>query len=139
MLGIGSACCEKEHLRTEDKYGRKEMKLEEIAIFTDQVKETTEFYLALGGKIVYQNEGMAIIAFENVKMLIHARYQPGEDELPCENHIAFGTSNIDEEFKRLSGLGLTVDYEPDDYDWGRSAYLRDPDGKLVELSQIAES
>lgn len=115
------------------------MKLEEIAIFTDQVKETTEFYLALGAKVVYQNEGLAIIGFDNVKVLIHARYQPGEGELPCENHIAFGTHNVDEEINRLSGLGIPVEYEPDDYDWGRSAYLRDPDGKLVELSQITES
>jgi catechol 2,3-dioxygenase-like lactoylglutathione lyase family enzyme len=115
------------------------MKLEEIAIFTDQVKETAEFYMALGGKVVYQNEGMAIIGFENVKMLIHARYQPGENDLPCENHIAFGTPNVNKEVNRLSGLGLTVDYEPADYDWGRSAYLRDPDGKLVELSQTTLS
>ncbi len=115
------------------------MKLEEIAIFTDQVKETAEFYLALGGKVVYQNEGLAIIGFDNVKVLIHTPYQPGEGELPCENHIAFGTHNVDKEINRLSGLGITVEYEPDDYDWGRSAYLRDPDGKLVELTQIAES
>jgi catechol 2,3-dioxygenase-like lactoylglutathione lyase family enzyme len=115
------------------------MKLEEIAIFTDLVKETTAFYLALGGEIVYQNVGMAIVGFDNVKVLVHARYQPGEGELPCENHFAFGTPNIDEEVKRVSSLGLTVDYEPSDYDWGRSAYLRDPDGKLVELSQISKS
>ena len=115
------------------------MKLEEIAIFTDQVKETAAFYQTLGGKIVYQNEGMAIVAFDNVKMLIHARYEPGENDLPCENHIAFGTPNVDEEINQLSSLGLTVDYEPADYDWGRSAYLRDPDGKLVELSQTAKS
>ena len=63
------------------------MKLEEIAIFTDQVKETAAFYLSLGGKIVYQNEGMAIVGFDNVKVLIHARYVPGEGELPCENQI----------------------------------------------------
>jgi catechol 2,3-dioxygenase-like lactoylglutathione lyase family enzyme len=103
------------------------------------VKETTEFYLALGGEIVYQNEGMAIIGFENVKLLIHARYEPSEGDLPCENHIAFGTPNIDEEVNRLSSLGLIVEYEPADYDWGRSAYLRDPDGKLVELSQNSNS
>lgn len=110
------------------------MKLEEIAIFTDLVKETAAFYKILGGKIVYQNEGMAIVAFDNVKMLIHARYEPAEGELPCENHIAFGTPNVDEEINRLTSLGFTIDYEPADYDWGRSAYLRDPNGMLVELA-----
>jgi catechol 2,3-dioxygenase-like lactoylglutathione lyase family enzyme len=32
-----------------------------------------------------------------------------------------------------NGLRLLV--EPRDYPWGRSAYLRDPDGRLVELAQ----
>jgi len=59
------------------------MKLEEIAIFTDQVKATTAFYQTLGSKIVYQNEGMAIVAFDNVKMLIHARYEPGKASFPA--------------------------------------------------------
>lgn len=114
------------------------MKLEEIAIFTDQVKATTAFYQTLGGKIVYQNEGLAIVAFDNFKVLIHTRYEPGEGELPCENHIAFGTPNVDEEIKRITSTGEVVHYGPANYDWGRSAYLRDPNGMLVELSQLED-
>jgi catechol 2,3-dioxygenase-like lactoylglutathione lyase family enzyme len=34
---------------------------------------------------------------------------------------------------RAEGCDLLV--EPRDYRWGRSAYLRDPDGRLVELAQ----
>ncbi len=114
------------------------MKLEEIAIFTDKVKETAEFYLNLGGKAGYQNDSMAIINFENVKILIHATYEPGEGDLPCENHIAFGSGNVDAEAKRLEATGIFMLCEPEDYDWGRSAYLRDPNGMLVELSQMGE-
>jgi len=112
------------------------MKLEEIAIFTDNVKETADFYLNLGGKAGYQNEGMSIIQFENVKILIHATYEPGEGDLPCENHIAFGTADVDAEAGRLAESGTAMLYEPKDYDWGRSAYLRDPNGMLVELAQV---
>ena len=111
------------------------MKLEEIAIFTDKVKETAAFYLNLGGKVGYQNENMAIIQFENVKILIHATYEPGEGDLPCENHIAFGTADVDLEAERLAVSGTSMLYGPTDYDWGRSAYLRDPNGMLVELSE----
>jgi len=111
------------------------MKLEEIAIFTDYVTETAEFYLRLGGEVSYQNENMAIIQFENVKILIHARYEPGEGDLPCENHIAFGTTNVDAEIERLSSSFTMIEYPPANYDWGRSAYLRDPNGLLVELSE----
>ena len=57
-------------------------------------------------------------------MLIHARYLPGENDLPCENHIAFGTPNVDEEVDRLSNLGFSVDYEAADYDRGRSVSQR---------------
>ncbi len=31
--------------------------------------------------------------------------------------------------------GVETTIAPRDYPWGRSAYLRDPDGRLVELSQ----
>jgi len=112
------------------------MKLEEIAIFTDKVKETAKFYLNLGGKIGYQNDSLAIIQFENIKILIHATYEPGEGDLPCENHIAFGTADVDAEVKRLAVSGTSMLDEPKDYDWGRSAYLRDPNGMLVELAEI---
>jgi catechol 2,3-dioxygenase-like lactoylglutathione lyase family enzyme len=33
------------------------------------------------------------------------------------------------------GAGLELLIEPREYAWGRSAYLRDPDGRLVELTQ----
>lgn len=112
------------------------MKLEEIAIFTDLVTETAGFYVNLGGKVGYQNEDIAIIQFDNVKILIHARYEPGDGDLPCENHIAFGTTNVDVEVERLCASGIEFEYPPDNYDWGRSAYLRDPNGSLVELSEI---
>ncbi len=111
------------------------MKLEEIAIFTDQVAESTKFYQSLGGKTAYQNENMAVIQFENVNILIHARYEPGEGDLPCENHIAFGTTNLDAEIERLKASDTVIEYPPANYDWGRSAYLRDPNGLLVELSE----
>lgn len=32
-------------------------------------------------------------------------------------------------------MGMTIEYPPRDYDWGRSAYLRDPNGGLIELKQ----
>ena len=37
---------------------------------------------------------------------------------------------------RATGVDLLV--EPRDYPWGRSAYLRDPDGRLVELSELSQ-
>ena len=45
---------------------------------------------------------------------------------------------MDAACERLTQQGLTVEIPPNDYDWGRSAYLRDPDGHLIELSQSIE-
>ena len=55
---------------------------------------------------------------------------------PNEDHFALGVSDLDAAAAELAADGLTFLVEPRDYDWGRSAYLRDPDGRLVELSQV---
>jgi len=40
---------------------------------------------------------------------------------------------------RVEDRGCALLFEPRDYPWGRSAYLRDPDGRLVELSELDEN
>ena len=60
-------------------------------------------------------------------------------ELPPEDHIAFAVPDVDAAWRLLTQQGLTVEIPPDDYDWGRSACLRDPDGHLIELSQTMQS
>ena len=42
------------------------------------------------------------------------------------DHFALRVADVDAEAARLGT-------EANDYDWGRSAYLTDPDGRLVEL------
>jgi len=38
-------------------------------------------------------------------------------------------------FEKAMQIVRKARVEPRDYQWGRSAYLRDPDGRLVELAQ----
>jgi catechol 2,3-dioxygenase-like lactoylglutathione lyase family enzyme len=57
--------------------------------------------------------------------------EPGEP--PNEDHFAFKAVNVDEAWAELKRQGIEMLLEPRDYDWGRSAYLRDPDGRLVEI------
>ena len=40
--------------------------------------------------------------------------------------------------RELVELDFTFLLEARDYPWGRSAYLRDPDGRLVELAQASQ-
>jgi catechol 2,3-dioxygenase-like lactoylglutathione lyase family enzyme len=44
-------------------------------------------------------------------------------------------TDLDGSCAALAASGCTFLVEPRDYPWGRSAYLRDPDGRLVELAQ----
>jgi catechol 2,3-dioxygenase-like lactoylglutathione lyase family enzyme len=52
-----------------------------------------------------------------------------------EDHFAVGVSDVDGACDELRAHGLALLVSPRDYPWGRSAYLRDPDGRMVELSQ----
>jgi glyoxylase I family protein len=53
-------------------------------------------------------------------------------------HIAFDVTGIDEEYRRLKGLGVEFLSEPQSLDGVglRSVYMRDPDGNIVEMQEV---
>jgi catechol 2,3-dioxygenase-like lactoylglutathione lyase family enzyme len=115
------------------------MKLVELAYFTPNVAEMSAFYKTLLGiDPVAESPGMAIFMTGHTKIFIHHTYTPGEGDLPPENHTAFEVPDVDAACAALIQQGLTVEVPPKDYYWGRSAYLRDPDGHLIELNQPQE-
>jgi catechol 2,3-dioxygenase-like lactoylglutathione lyase family enzyme len=108
----------------------------EIALFTDDVAAVRHFYeLLLGGAPEEEWPGGAIFAAGNVKVLVHERAEAMAGGPANEDHIAVGTADVDGACDELCAEGLELLVAPRDYPWGRSAYLRDPDGRLVELSQ----
>lgn len=112
------------------------MKIIEIARFVDDVPTAIEFYrLLLGVEPSYSNDSLATFDSNGVTVLVHIRYEPGPRDLPCEDHIAFGVDDVDQTVAALERQGLMVEYPPRDYDWGRSAYLREPAGSLIEIAQ----
>jgi catechol 2,3-dioxygenase-like lactoylglutathione lyase family enzyme len=112
------------------------MELSEITTFTDNVQGTRRFFEELlEREPVFSDHGIAIFDTDGVNIMIHETYDPEESELPPENHVSFTVDNLEEEFARLSESGLAVFREPAEYDWGRSAYLRSPDGTLVEIAE----
>lgn len=108
----------------------------EQALFTDDVDGMTSFYRAvLGCEPVAAWPGGAQFDAEGVAILIHEALPSGEGQPPNESHVAFEVPDVDRAAAELQDGGLTILAGPADYDWGRSAYLRDPDGHLVELAQ----
>ena len=112
------------------------MELSEIAFFTDDVTKMTEYYRRLLGKAPdVADEDIAIFTVGGVSLLIHTKFTTGESSLSPENHFAFSVEDLDAACAQLLEQGLSLEVAPRDFDWGRSAYLRDPDGQLIELSQ----
>lgn len=114
------------------------MKLDELAYFTDNVQGMADFYRALlGAEPVAESDDMAIFMSGGTKIFIHRSYPPTEGDLPPNDHIAFTVEDVDAACTTLTQQGLTVEFPPKDYYWGRSAYLRDPDGHQVEITKGA--
>jgi catechol 2,3-dioxygenase-like lactoylglutathione lyase family enzyme len=110
------------------------VKLVELAHFTDNVAAMSSFYQTLFGcEPVAESDGMAIFLVGETKIFIHRTYVPGEGDLPPENHTAYAVPDVDATCRELLARGLSIELPPRDYYWGRSAYLRDPDGRLIEI------
>ncbi len=113
------------------------MKLVELARFSPDVAATADFYRRLLG-VDPANTDADIAAFrvEGLTLLVHAEYTPDADgPLPPTDHVAFAVDDLEADCARLVAAGLSLEAPPRDYPWGRSAYLRDPDGRQIEIAQ----
>ena len=99
----------------------------EIALFTEDVDGIVGFYRrVLGREPTASWPGGATFDLDGATMLIHVKGEAQEGMPPNVDHFALRVADVDAEASRLG-------VEAKDYDWGRSAYLHDPDGRLVEL------
>lgn len=116
------------------------MKLIEIAKFTNNVFEMSAFYKKLlNAEPIAESPDMAIYMNGDTKIFIHKIYEPAADDLSPENHIAFAVDDVDQVCEELQKQGLKIEILPKDYYWGKSAYLRDPDGQLIEITKSSYS
>ncbi len=111
-------------------------KLTEISFFTENVAAMAKFYEDFFGLApVAASEGMAIFMQGETKIFIHETYTPKEADLPPENHFAFTVENVEKSCQEMIKQGYQIEVPGKEYYWGYSAYLRDPDGHLLELIQ----
>jgi catechol 2,3-dioxygenase-like lactoylglutathione lyase family enzyme len=110
--------------------------LAEVAIFTDDVPGVSAFYRSLVGSAAAADwPGGALFEIGGAKILVHERGAGTTDGPPNEDHFALSVADLEAACEALRADGYDLLLEPRDYSWGRSAYLRDPDGRLVELAQ----
>jgi len=108
----------------------------EIALFTDDVESAAGFYRrVVGADPVAEWPGGTLFAAGSVKLLVHERSGAMADGPPNEDHVAISVPDVDAAYDELREQGVAFLLEPRDYPWGRSVYLRDPDGRFVELAQ----
>ncbi|MCY3898277.1 MAG: VOC family protein [Caldilineaceae bacterium] len=116
--------------------------LVELALFTKDVPSLVAFYEnLLGGPPAFRSDGMALFQLDGVHILIHHQqppesvYEEEPDWPPNEDHFAIAVKSLDKEWAETSFGSDPGSIQPATYPWGRSAYTRDPDGRLVEIQE----
>lgn len=110
------------------------MELKEYVVFTEDVRRTREFYRAfLGAEPAVEEDSFASFPAGGVGLLVLEAREASPEAPPQEDHVSFAVSDVDGAYGELTEAGATPACDPRDYDWGRAAYLRDPDGRLLGL------
>jgi catechol 2,3-dioxygenase-like lactoylglutathione lyase family enzyme len=112
-------------------------RLEEIAHFAEDLDGAVQYYERLLGirPVAWTPGQTAIFQLDGAKLFLHQKtkkYEPGWP-LQDEDHVSFSVDDVDQACTELQRMGLVPEVGPQDFYWGRSAYFRDPDGRLVEL------
>lgn len=109
-------------------------RLTELALFTSDVPGVTAFYeRVLGIAPADRSDDHAVLVLGELVLRIHVAVEPAPGDPPAGDHVAFTVDELDDRAVELAAAGIALD-GPRDLPWGRSAYVRDPDGRLVELS-----
>ena len=108
-------------------------RIAEVALFTDDVAGLARFYTKLlDQKPTSSSDSHASFDLGGTTLFIHVKGDaPDHEGAPNSDHVAFALDQ-DAAAERARSAGADV-VGPQDYYWGRSAYLRDPDGRAVEL------
>jgi len=106
----------------------------EVALFTDDVLSLSAFYEQLLGRPPDStSESHASFSLGEAVLFIHLAGGESPAGAPSGDHIAFA---LDQEnaVERARAAGVEV-VGPREFYWGRSAYLEDPEGRVIELQQ----
>src|SRR5262245_15039318 len=126
------------------------MRLTHIRLLVTDFDDCYRFYRdVIGLEVTWGAEGEGYADFkisDNVALALFERGEMsrtiGTSDLPASAVsqdrlvLIFGTENLDVKVSELKARGANFLVEPQDHpEWGiRTAYLRDPDGNLIEVN-----
>jgi catechol-2,3-dioxygenase len=108
----------------------------EVALFTDDVAGLTAFYERLLGRPPEsRSDSHASFDLGGTTLFIHVAGGESPGGAPNADHVAIALDQDDAAERARAGGADVVG--PQKFYWGRAAYLRDPDGRVIELRQEA--
>lgn len=117
-----------------------------VVLIVEDLERSLRFYVeTLGLALGHRSGPYAQLATGRTRLALYERgamaetlgapLTPPEPDAPGFE-IGFKVRNVDAAFAELVARGAAAAVEPTTRPWGqRTAYLRDPDGHLVELAQ----
>ena len=110
------------------------MKATGVTLFVEDLEASTQFYVNLfEQQPIDKSENTALFEVDGFKTFLH-RQMKHEAGMPAnEDHMEYKVSDLDEIVSGLIEKGMKIENHPKEYYWGRSAFLRDIEGKLIEL------
>lgn len=113
------------------------MKIKGQAIFVQNLKESTDTYSTLFGiDPTEQTDKSTTFQFGTFRFFIHEIHEQQENFPPSEDHLEIEIENVDEAFQRLLNAGFEEVVAPQQYYWGYSGYVRDREGRMLELCAV---
>jgi len=116
------------------------MKVVEIALFTSDVPQLRGFFEGLlGQKPTYAGEDVTTFDLGGITLLLHKKGETTQPDYPPHmDHIAFGVRDVEQAVRAREHGGVVPAFGPRRYEWGYSAYYRDFEGRLWELTSGEE-
>jgi catechol 2,3-dioxygenase-like lactoylglutathione lyase family enzyme len=111
--------------------------IKEQVLRVSDLQKAVAFYTdLLGTNPVESTEWSADFLAEGFKVHLHRKDAPGADERFNKDHAVLFVDDLEATHRELSGKGIIFAVGPTTFPWGRSAYLFDGDGRLVEVKDL---